>query len=87
MAIAGDLRGAHAPARVNTHVSTDTAALGRGKHNFRPCLRCRPELAPGQRSGRYLRAASRRRWPPLIDEGGFMAEAGVAQPSPSRIRR
>ncbi|MBY4947320.1 helix-turn-helix domain-containing protein [Cupriavidus respiraculi] len=46
------------------------------KHGYRPCLRCRPELAPGQGaaelSGRLAQAAAM-----LIDEG-FMAEAGVA---------
>lgn len=48
------------------------------KHGYRPCLRCRPELAPGhgiaELSGRLAQAAAT-----LIDEG-FMAEerAGVA---------
>ncbi|MGO4765766.1 AlkA N-terminal domain-containing protein [Cupriavidus sp. 2KB_3] len=54
----------------------DTAASAE-KHGFRPCLRCRPELAPGHGladiSGRLAQAAAT-----LIDEG-FMAEAGVAQ--------
>ncbi|WP_454765729.1 DNA-3-methyladenine glycosylase 2 family protein [Cupriavidus campinensis] len=54
----------------------ETAAAAE-KHGFRPCLRCRPELAPGHGladiSGRLAQAAAT-----LIDEG-FMAEAGVAQ--------
>jgi AraC family transcriptional regulator of adaptative response / DNA-3-methyladenine glycosylase II len=56
-----------------TFFSTAAAAE---KHGFRPCLRCRPELAPGhgiaELSGRLAQAAAT-----LIDEG-FMAEAGVA---------
>lgn len=54
----------------------ETAAAAE-KHGFRPCLRCRPELAPGHGladiSGRLAQAAAT-----LIDEG-FMADAGVAQ--------
>ncbi len=53
------------------------SAAAAEKHGFRPCLRCRPELAPGHGladiSGRLAQAAAT-----LIDEG-FMAEAGVAQ--------
>jgi len=54
----------------------ETAAAAE-KHGFRPCLRCRPELAPGHGladlSGRLAQAAAT-----LIDEG-FMAEGSVAQ--------
>ncbi|WP_026035682.1 AlkA N-terminal domain-containing protein [Cupriavidus sp. BIS7] len=54
----------------------ETAAAAE-KNGFRPCLRCRPELAPGHGladiSGRLAQAAAT-----LIDEG-FMAGAGVAQ--------
>jgi len=53
----------------------ETAAAAE-KHGFRPCLRCRPELAPGHGladlSGRLAQAAAE-----LIDEG-FMADGGVA---------
>lgn len=53
------------------------SAAAAEKHGFRPCLRCRPELAPGHGladiSGRLAQAAAT-----LIDEG-FMAGAGVAQ--------
>ncbi|CAG2157003.1 DNA-3-methyladenine glycosylase 2 family protein [Cupriavidus numazuensis] len=52
------------------------SAAAAEKHGFRPCLRCRPELAPGHGladiSGRLAQAAAT-----LIDEG-FMADAGVA---------
>ncbi|WP_454724430.1 MULTISPECIES: AlkA N-terminal domain-containing protein [Cupriavidus] len=62
------------PKRENcTFYETAAAAEKRG---FRPCLRCRPELAPGHGlsdlSGRLAQAAAT-----LIDEG-FMADAGVA---------
>ena len=54
----------------------ETAAAAE-KHGYRPCLRCRPELAPGHGladiSGRLAQAAAT-----LIDEG-FMADGGVAQ--------
>lgn len=54
----------------------ETAAAAE-KHGFRPCLRCRPELAPGHGlsdiSGRLAQAAAA-----LIDDG-FMADSGVAQ--------
>lgn len=54
----------------------ETAAAAE-KHGFRPCLRCRPELAPGHGladiSGRLAQAAAT-----LIDEG-FMAEHSVTQ--------
>ncbi len=53
------------------------SAASAEKHGFRPCLRCRPELAPGHGladiSGRLAQAAAT-----LIDEG-FMTGAGVAQ--------
>lgn len=53
------------------------SAASAEKHGFRPCLRCRPELAPGHGladiSGRLAQAAAT-----LIDEG-FMSDAGVAQ--------
>lgn len=53
----------------------DSAAAAE-KQGFRPCLRCRPELAPGHGladlSGRLAQAAAT-----LIDEG-FMVDAGVA---------
>ena len=53
------------------------SAASAEKHGFRPCLRCRPELAPGHGladiSGRLAQAAAT-----LIDEG-FMVGAGVAQ--------
>ncbi|WP_423194094.1 AlkA N-terminal domain-containing protein [Cupriavidus sp. H18C2] len=53
------------------------SAAAAEKHGFRPCLRCRPELAPGHGladiSGRLAQAAAT-----LIDEG-FMTGAGVAQ--------
>ncbi len=53
----------------------ETAAAAE-KQGFRPCLRCRPELAPGHGladlSGRLAQAAAT-----LIDDG-FMADAGVA---------
>jgi AraC family transcriptional regulator of adaptative response / DNA-3-methyladenine glycosylase II len=52
------------------------SAAAAEKHGFRPCLRCRPELAPGHGladiSGRLAQAAAT-----LIDEG-FMAEGSVA---------
>ena len=52
------------------------SAAAAEKHGFRPCLRCRPELAPGHGladiSGRLAQAAAT-----LIDEG-FMAEGRVA---------
>ncbi len=62
------------PKRENcTFYETAAAAEKRG---FRPCLRCRPELAPGHGlsdlSGRLAQAAAT-----LIDEG-FMVDAGVA---------
>ncbi|TDF64328.1 AlkA N-terminal domain-containing protein [Cupriavidus sp. L7L] len=51
------------------------SAAAAEKHGFRPCLRCRPELAPGHGladiSGRLAQAAAT-----LIDEG-FMAEGSV----------
>ncbi len=54
----------------------ETAAAAE-KQGFRPCLRCRPELAPGHGladiSGCLAQAAAT-----MIDEG-FMAEGGVAQ--------
>lgn len=54
----------------------ETAAAAE-KQGFRPCLRCRPELAPGHGladiSGRLAQAAAA-----MIDEG-FMADAGVAR--------
>lgn len=54
----------------------ETAAAAE-KQGFRPCLRCRPELAPGHGladiSGRLAQAAAT-----LIDEG-FMADGSVAQ--------
>ena len=54
----------------------ETAAAAE-KNGYRPCLRCRPELAPGHGladiSGRLAQAAAT-----LIDEG-FMADGGVAQ--------
>nr|WP_315596280.1 AlkA N-terminal domain-containing protein [uncultured Cupriavidus sp.] len=53
------------------------SAAAAEKHGFRPCLRCRPELAPGHGladiSGRLAQAAAT-----LIDEG-FMVGAGVTQ--------
>ncbi|AOY95205.1 adenosine deaminase [Cupriavidus sp. USMAA2-4] len=52
------------------------SAAAAEKHGFRPCLRCRPELAPGHGladiSGRLAQAAAT-----LIEEGQ-MAESGVA---------
>jgi len=55
----------------------ETAAAAE-KHGFRPCLRCRPELAPGHGladiSGRLAQAAAT-----LIDEGFMAGGAGVAQ--------
>lgn len=63
------------PKRENCSFYESAAAAE--KHGFRPCLRCRPELAPGHGladiSGRLAQAAAT-----LIDEG-FMADAGVAQ--------
>lgn len=62
------------PKRENCSFYESAAAAE--KHGFRPCLRCRPELAPGHGladiSGRLAQAAAT-----LIDEG-FMAGAGVA---------
>lgn len=53
----------------------ETAAAAE-KHGFRPCLRCRPELAPGHGladiSGRLAQAAAT-----MIDEG-FMSDGSVA---------
>lgn len=62
------------PKRENCSFYESAAAAE--KHGFRPCLRCRPELAPGHGladiSGRLAQAAAA-----LIDEG-FMADASVA---------
>ncbi|WP_454753523.1 AlkA N-terminal domain-containing protein [Cupriavidus necator] len=62
------------PKRENCSFYESAAAAE--KHGFRPCLRCRPELAPGHGladiSGRLAQAAAT-----LIDEG-FMAEGSVA---------
>ncbi|WP_265921644.1 AlkA N-terminal domain-containing protein [Cupriavidus nantongensis] len=62
------------PKRENCSFYESAAAAE--KHGFRPCLRCRPELAPGHGladiSGRLAQAAAT-----LIDEG-FMADGSVA---------
>ncbi|NUT13410.1 MAG: helix-turn-helix domain-containing protein, partial [Cupriavidus sp.] len=61
------------PKRENCSFYESAAAAE--KHGFRPCLRCRPELAPGHGladiSGRLAQAAAT-----LIDEG-FMADGSV----------
>ena len=63
------------PKRENCSFYESAAAAE--KNGFRPCLRCRPELAPGHGladiSGRLAQAAAT-----LIDEG-FMTGAGVMQ--------
>ncbi|MCZ7010040.1 adenosine deaminase, partial [Salmonella enterica] len=63
------------PKRENCSFFATAAAAE--KHGYRPCLRCRPELAPGHGladlSGRLAQAAAT-----LIDEG-FLADAGVPE--------
>ncbi|MFP1680671.1 DNA-3-methyladenine glycosylase 2 [Alloalcanivorax sp. C16-2] len=83
---------ARVPRRENCRFYPSAAAAE--AHGYRPCLRCRPELAPGHASvdarGRLARAAAARLEAGPLDEGGLAAlavELGVTDRHLRRVFR